>query len=260
MIGKSYEVVFVTGGAGGIGTAVWNEYQTSKRFVIVGDKLPPSQFKKLHDQDEVVGYVRLDLKNIDSIRQAREWVKAEYGCLAHLACVAGIAPSSELKGKGFEQTPIADLREVLEVNLLGHEYLIREFLPLMKEDTHKNKSITLVSSVNAIKNYEQPGYSASKGGLIGFMYGLCGELGRYGIRINTVCPGTTRTPLTEAEGKDFSLIEKGTLLGRTTTAEEVAKAIYACSHILTSCTGVVLPVDCGQSAKGWTSADVHKPI
>ncbi len=96
-----------------------------------------------------------------------------------------------------------------------------------------------------------PAYSAAKAGLTGLMHGLVVPLGRDGIRVNVVAPGTIRTPRTEriwghVDGH-FERLEAGTALGRLGTPEDVARAYLAVIALLTHVTGTVLVVDGGQS-------------
>jgi NAD(P)-dependent dehydrogenase (short-subunit alcohol dehydrogenase family) len=85
------------------------------------------------------------------------------------------------------------------------------------------------------------------------MRALTAPLGREGIRINVVAPGTVRTPRTEriwAHVPDhFPRLEATTALGRLASPDDVARAYLALATLLTHVTGEVLVVDGGQSTK-----------
>ena len=85
------------------------------------------------------------------------------------------------------------------------------------------------------------------------MHALVPPLGREGIRVNVVAPGTVRTPRTERiwAGDDghWERLEASTALGRLGTPDDVARAYLALATQLTHVTGQVLVVDGGQMVK-----------
>jgi NAD(P)-dependent dehydrogenase (short-subunit alcohol dehydrogenase family) len=119
-----------------------------------------------------------------------------------------------------------------------------------------DRSITLCSSVNALRGYGAPAYSAAKAGLIGMTHALATPLGKRGIRVNVVAPGTTRTPLVEEEmrrANDPSRLDrkaKEVPLGRVAMPEDVAAAIESLADRMTYVTDEVIKVDGGQLLAG----------
>jgi NAD(P)-dependent dehydrogenase (short-subunit alcohol dehydrogenase family) len=128
-------------------------------------------------------------------------------------------------------------------------YIARRARQIFVDSVEFDRSITLVSSINAIKGYGLPAYSAAKAGMIGLVKGSVVELGRQNIRINAVLPGTVITPRTSKQPKDFEALKQGTALNRLTNSVEVSKAVAFVAIEAISMTGQELILDCGQSVK-----------
>jgi 3-oxoacyl-[acyl-carrier protein] reductase len=98
-----------------------------------------------------------------------------------------------------------------------------------------------------------PAYSAAKAGLVGMMHGLVRPLGAEGIRVNTIAPGTIRTPRTERIWAHvpghFERLADSTALGRLGEPRDVARAYRALALELTHVSGEVLVVDGGQLSR-----------
>ncbi len=108
-----------------------------------------------------------------------------------------------------------------------------------------------MSSINAVMDFGLPAYSAAKSGLLGLTKSLSSETGKYNIRVNSILPGTTLTQKTSVEPKAYDKYLKGSLLGRFSTADEIAETIYCMAEKLTCITGQQIIADCGQSVKGF---------
>lgn len=113
--------------------------------------------------------------------------------------------------------------EVIDANLSGVFYVTKALLPKMI--AKKKGSIVNISSIASQKgNIGQVNYAASKGGLEALTRSLAKEVGRYGIRVNTVTPGIIRSKLSEKlEEKAYKEV---IALGRFGEAHEVAETVY----------------------------------
>jgi NAD(P)-dependent dehydrogenase (short-subunit alcohol dehydrogenase family) len=243
--------VIVIGGAGGIGSAVVTTYLERRIDVAVVDKnaspkvTPPSDGGQLRN-------VVADVTEPGEIARVGAELAQLGWSFGHLVSLAGGALAVEFGS--LTEIDASSIEQSVELNLTSHILLAREFLLLLRDTSapgqRPDRSITLVSSINALRDYGLPAYSAAKAGMFGFVYAMAAELGREGIRINAVVPGTVVTPATKMhQPKDFEALRRGSALGRLTRPDDVAAAVYAVSHTLTAVTGQQLVVDCGQLVK-----------
>ena len=107
----------------------------------------------------------------------------------------------------------------------------------------------MVSSVNALRGFDLPAYSAAKAGIFGFMNAMTKELAKRQIRINVVSPGTTATKEEIDSGSEFVNYKYKSMipLGEFTRTTDIADAVFAFTHITTAVTGQNLIVDSGQT-------------
>jgi len=100
-------------------------------------------------------------------------------------------------------------------------------------------------------------YNASKAGILGIVHTAANELGRYGIRVNAVCPGLIRTRLTERHFSSPEVLKdyfRAIPLGRGGMPEEVANAsAFLSSDLASYITGATLFVDGGQMASKFST-------
>ncbi len=107
-----------------------------------------------------------------------------------------------------------------------------------------SSSIITVASLAALVGQRRLyAYSASKGGVVAFSRALSVEAGRSGVRVNCVCPGVVRTPMTEEK---LGGAPPANALRRAAEPEEIAAAIYGfCEPGASFLTGATIPVDGG---------------
>ncbi|MCA8973701.1 MAG: SDR family oxidoreductase [Planctomycetes bacterium] len=142
--------------------------------------------------------------------------------------------------------PPSQWSEVLRVNLDSAFHLVQLLTPRLRAG---GGSIVLLASINGERGkFGQSNYAASKAGLIAFGKSIARELGRFGVRCNSIAPGWIETPMTgglPAEHRDRALAE--TALGRLGTPADIAGAVlFLCSPLAAHITGQVLRVDGGQ--------------
>ena len=239
--------ILVIGGAGGIGSAIVDRYHRKGMYVIVGDIDKGVGERLLSKYPTNTEFQYVDLLDTISMEEFRKRIYDNHDYLTHLVSLAGGAVEGEF-GK-LEQTSKEGISDSIDLNLKSHLYLIKDFVPLLEKAPQENRSIVLMSSINAQKDFGLPAYSAAKAGMYGMMYALTSELGEKDIRINTVSPGTVPTPRTLEQPKDFLGIAKGTALGRLATVDDIADAVYAVTHELKAMTGQDITIDCGQVRK-----------
>jgi 3-oxoacyl-[acyl-carrier protein] reductase len=239
-------VVLVTGAAGAIGAAAVRAFLEAG-FGVVG-----------LDRDPAVAQVagaeyrglQVELADEPGLKAAIAEAEAGGAPLAHVVGVAGGALPDEPSTQDDPAAVTPELfRASIDANLTTQFLVVRAALPWLRRQGG-DRSVTFTSSWNALAGLGMPAYSAAKAGLIGMMHALVGPLGREGIRVNVVAPGTVRTPRTErlwshAPGH-FERLEAESALGRLAAPEDVARAFVALATLLTHVTGQVLVVDGGQ--------------
>jgi NAD(P)-dependent dehydrogenase (short-subunit alcohol dehydrogenase family) len=147
---------------------------------------------------------------------------------------------------------VEDFRRVLDVNVLGLFITARSAAERMAHDGGGG-SIVLVASVNGlIAEPEFADYNTSKGGAVMLARSLARDWAARGIRVNALCPGYTRTPMTEAYLADpptAATILGRIPLGRAADPAEIANVVaFLCSDEASYMTGSTVVVD-----GGWTA-------
>lgn len=226
------QVAAITGGAGGIGTAIANRLAEDGARVFSLDVAPA----------EVAESITCDLREESSVSSAFHQLVHLTGKLDILVHAAGVSRDSVLwKLKADEW----DL--VHSVNLRGAFLAMRSSIPMMREAG--GGRIVLVGSINGSRGkFGLSAYAASKAGLTGLAKSAAREAGRFGITVNVVEPGMVRTAMTESLPDDVRATAlRETLLGSMTEPEDVAAAIaFLCGPGGRRVTGQVLRVDAGQ--------------
>ena len=157
----------------------------------------------------------------------------------------------------FEEDDLDAWRDILDVNLLGSLRLTQNVIPVMKE--RGGGSIVMISTMSTrVVNPTYSGYAASKAGLNAATQGLARELGRYGIRVNSVLPGYIWGPGVEGHFKDRAAAEGRTPeeiydeiaelipLGRIPDSREISGAVlFFASDLSCVVTGQTLDVNGG---------------
>ena len=152
---------------------------------------------------------------------------------------------------GLTETTEESWQRTIAVNLTGVFHTVQIAAQLMKP--RRSGAIVITASTNSYDGEAGlTAYNASKAGVLGILHTAANELGPYGIRVNAVCPGLIRTPLTQRHFDDPALLKeyfRHIPLGRGGEAAEVAKAIaFLASDLASYITGAALLVDGGQMA------------
>ncbi len=226
--------ILITGGAGGIGSAI------AKKFISQGFKVYSLDLIT-KDLGESFVNVKCDVTSYKDLNRAKKMLNGIK--FSHIITLAGRALDDEWKS--FEEISEQSINDSIMLNLCGHLMTIKTFLTEFDKQIDVN-SIILVSSINAYGGFGLPVYSSAKAGLIGFCKSVHPQLKEKGIRINTICPGTIITDATLSEPKDFESLLKTTKLGRFMTKEEVAElAFELCEK--SNKTGEIINIDAGQN-------------
>jgi NAD(P)-dependent dehydrogenase (short-subunit alcohol dehydrogenase family) len=229
------QVALVTGGSGGIGSAIVRLLLGAGATVVSvdlpGRATPPG----------AIG-VAADLADGEAVQSLLAGIQRDQAALRLIVHCAGIARDAVLW-----KMSAAEWSEVMRVNLDSAFHLLHAGAPLLRRAG--GGAVVLIASINAERGkFGQANYAASKAGLIGLARSAALELGRFGIRVNCVAPGWIETSLTAGLPEEFRVraLEE-TPLRRLGEPEDVARAVlFLCSDLSRHVTGQVLRVDGGQ--------------
>ena len=184
----------VTGGSRGIGAAVCQRLARDGMTVHLVYRDADDAAKRVSTEIESAGgHVfthRADVSDDDQVRRLVEDVVGESNGIHVLVNNAGI-----IDDRLLVLTRLAEWERVLRVNLTGPFLMCRAVLPVMLDQSW-GRIINISSNSVRIPGAGQSAYAASKGGLEALTRALAMEVGRKGIRVNTVAPGRVRTDMT----------------------------------------------------------------
>ncbi len=240
--GKS---AIITGGVRGIGKAIAEEFVKRGADVFLtyrsNDEAARLVKEELGQYGTKVEVMKADASNFEEAGAAVAAAITAFGKVDILVNNAGIT-----KDKLLMRMSPTDFNEVIDTNLSGSFYFIRQIVPHMIK--RKEGRIINISSIVGVKGSAgQVNYSASKAGIIGLTLSASKELGRRGITVNAIAPGYIETDMTgvltaEQNDKYLEIIS----LGRIGKPEDVAKAAaFLASDDAAYITGQVLGVDGG---------------
>lgn len=186
------KVAYVTGGMGGIGTAICQRLHKDGFTVIAGCG-PSRDFKKWLDEQKALGYTFYasvgNVSDWESTVAAFAKAKAEHGPIDVLVNNAGIT-----KDGVFRKMSKADWDAVIDTNLNSMFCVTKQVIDDMLDRGWGR--IVNISSVNGEKGqFGQTNYSAAKAGMHGFTMALAQEVANKGVTVNTVSPGYIGTEM-----------------------------------------------------------------
>lgn len=145
----------------------------------------------------------------------------------------------------LHQTSEDDWDAIMNTDVKSIYLTSKYFIPEMM----KNKSGRVVNTASIsglAADYKMPVYNAAKGAVVNLTRAMALDYGEFGIRVNSVCPGATDTPMLERGSTPYEAFAKVNPMKRICEPEEVAKAMYFLSTDESSyCNGVNLPVTGG---------------
>jgi NAD(P)-dependent dehydrogenase (short-subunit alcohol dehydrogenase family) len=182
------QVVLITGGAGAIGRAIGEGLvEVGAKVVLVDiDENRLDQFL----QELVAQYGRglalpvvADVRDSQQVRHAFEETLRAFG---RLDILVNNAAATQIKS--VDAVSDEDIDLIIDTNLKGYVKCAREAVRIMKESRTRG-SLLFISSKNGLVGASDKSlYCATKGGEISMARALARELGRFGIRVNTICP------------------------------------------------------------------------
>ncbi|MBE8158717.1 MAG: acetoacetyl-CoA reductase [Betaproteobacteria bacterium] len=219
------KTALVTGGLGGIGTAICRRlhkagYAVAATYVHNGERLEKWLDKQKADGYEGFYPYLCDISRWENCVALREKIDADLGGVDILVNNAGITRDAVFR----KMTPQM-WDEVITTNLSGAFYITRQFLDGMAARGFGR--IINISSVNGQKGqFGQTNYSAAKAGLHGFTKALAQETAKKGVTVNTISPGYIGTDMVMAVAEEVrEKIVAQIPVGRFGSPDEIARVV-----------------------------------
>ena len=245
-------VVLVTGGASGIGRAAAELIRDEGGHPVLTDRDEERGVEAVAQLgDGAATFYRHDVTSQDDWRRVVEAVLDEHGRVDGLVNSAGVPTFATIQSE-----PLEHFNEVIATNLTGPFLGMQAVIPAMKEQGRG--SIVNISSAAGLVALPATGsYAASKWGLRGLTKVAALELAHRGVRVNSVHPGMTYTPMTaSAELLEGPGNYPACAMQRVGSADEIAGAIvYLLSDKASYTTGAEIAVD-----GGWTAGVLPKVL
>jgi len=240
------KVAIVTGGAGGIGIAICKAFSREGVGVAVADmdkaRASSLAMNMTTDGGDAIG-VQVEVTSEESVESATQKVIDHFGRVDFLVHCAGNNIKSPILDLSVEEWS-----RVLDTHLTG-AFLFSKSVGKRLLDQGSGGRVVFMSSVAAKAPVPERGaYTPAKAGLIGLAGVLSLEWARYGINVNSVCPGMVLTPMTEMvytrEPELRAQRLKRMPAGREAYPEEVADLVlFLCSERAAHISGVDIPID-----------------
>jgi NAD(P)-dependent dehydrogenase (short-subunit alcohol dehydrogenase family) len=239
------KVAVITGGSSGIGLATAKRLAREGAHVFITGRRQSELDKAKTEIGKNVTTVQGDVTNLADLDRLYATVKTEKGVVDIVVANAGFIEHAQI----FDLSE-AHYNKTMDINVKGVVFTVQKALPLMT----RGGSIVVVSSIVNVKGIPAHGtYTAAKAVVRALVRVWAQQLKGNGIRVNTLSPGATDTPIIrsqfdsdEASDSAKRAFASMTPLGRLGLPEELAAGAYFLASDESSyVTGIDLPVDGG---------------
>ncbi len=237
------KVAFVTGAGQGMGRAIVRHFAEQGAVVVAADINLDAANQSIEGLGDKALAVCCNVADSDSVATAMAAVQARFGSLDILVNNAGIGSID-----ACAETPDENWQRVIGVNLTGTFFCSREAVKLMLKAATPGVVIN-ISSTSALTGEGPSHYCAAKAGVMGLTRSMARELAGNGIRVNTIVPGPTNTPMMAGIPDDWmQSMLKAIPLGRMGETDEIARvAAFLASDDAGFITGQNLAVNGGMA-------------
>jgi NAD(P)-dependent dehydrogenase (short-subunit alcohol dehydrogenase family) len=243
----SKPVAVITGGASGIGEATARRLSAGGHDIAILDvnRAGGEAVAKSIGAGGVAGrFYECDVANAAAVDATALKVKKDMGAPDVLVTSAGLIPNAE----AIMDMDMAAHDRMWQVNYNGTVHSCRAFARQMIP--RKRGAIVTLGSINSRMPLPIPAYNMGKAAIERLTQLLAVELGRHGIRVNSVAPTYVMTPplraKVEAGQRDMNKIMAVHALSKLPEPADIADAIaFLCSDQAKAITGILLPIDAG---------------
>lgn len=242
------KAALVTGGASGIGRASAIALAKAGATVAIVDVNEDGGKETATLVVEEAGgdaeFVRADVTQPDDVAAVVDKTVARWG---HLDCAVNNAGTTGASAPTADYT-LDEWTRTIELNLTSVFLCLKHEIPAMLE--RGGAIVNMASGAGLVGFPGLPAYVASKHGVVGLTKAAALEYASQGIRINAICPGSTRTPMLEGfmggDEKLERMLTRPIPVGRLGRPEEIAEAVvWLCSDAASFVVGQALAVDGG---------------
>ncbi|MDP4788422.1 MAG: SDR family oxidoreductase [Haliea sp.] len=239
-------VALITGAASGIGEACARQFAAQGCRLVLMDR----DESRLLALTAELGAIAL----CGSVTEEASCMAAVDACLRHFGKLDYAVNSAGIAGKPatVTDTSLEAWQEVINVNLTGVFLCLKHQLQPMRS-AGRGAIVNIASGAGLIGTPQLSPYCASKHGVLGLTRTAAMECATSGVRVNSILPGSTRTPMLEASLQQGPALEQMILnsipCGRLGTADEIAAAaLWLCSSQASYVNGHSMVVDGGTLA------------
>lgn len=191
------KVAIVTGGGGGIGSAVARRMVSEGARVVIADLLEQSALSAAEPLGDAVLAMQFDAADPQSVRALIDRTIDRFGRLDVLHNNAAMTdPDKSAQDTTAPDIPIGIWREILDVNLTGYMLGCKYAIPRMIE-TGGGSIINTASNSGSAGDLARIAYGSSKAAIIGLTRYVATQHGRQNIRCNSIAPGVVLTDALE---------------------------------------------------------------
>ncbi len=240
------KIALVTGGVGGLGTAICQTLATQGARVFANYYPAEAELAKAWQQEQKaagfdIDIIGADVSSYESCQEMVASITEQAGPVDILVNGAGITRDASIKNMEPEAW-----NAVINTNLNSVYNVTRQVFTGMTERGFGR--VINISSVNGQRGqFGQANYAAAKAGMHGFSMSLAQEGARKGVTVNTISPGYISTAMTQAIPEDvLAKIVSGIPMGKMGQPEDIANAIsFLASDAAGYITGANMPVNGG---------------
>ncbi|MFX1338258.1 MAG: SDR family NAD(P)-dependent oxidoreductase, partial [Promethearchaeota archaeon] len=229
------KIVVLTGAASGIGRATAVLFAKEGAFQVLSDidkKGLDETFELLNDEEKKrTMLMNIDVRKQENVKNMIEKTIEMHGRIDVLIVNAGVVRVGDV-----ETFPDEDYDLLIDVNIKGTHYTCKYAVPYFKKQKF-GSIITLASVAAHIGQVAHANYCSTKAAVLGYTRALALDLAPYNVRVNSISPGATDTPMLQSDvakqAKDRGVsyeevrkeFEEEGVLGRWAKPEEIATGI-----------------------------------